>query len=76
MTKEETEKLIISTFGSSVIMNRSFDNVSTLSLSNHEEADTRRLLHAANASQSGMGKVIILTVDTDVVVIPLEYFLH
>ena len=35
VTKEETEKLIISTIGSSVIMNRSFDNVSTLSPSNH-----------------------------------------
>ena len=50
VTKEETEKLIISTIGSSVIMNRSFDNVSTLCPSNHEEADTRMLLHAANAS--------------------------
>ena len=50
VTKEETENLIISTIGSSVITNRSFDNVSTLCPSNHEEADTRMLLHAANAS--------------------------
>ena len=74
VTKEETEKLIISTIGSAVIMNRSFDNVSTLCLSNHEEADTRMLLHAANASQSGMGKVMIRTVDTDVVVIAIGMF--
>ena len=32
------------------------------------------LLHAANASQSGMGKVMIRTVDTDVVVIALGMF--
>ena len=74
VTKEETENLIISTIGSSVITNRSFDNVSTLCPSNHEEADTRMLLHAANASQSGIGKVMIRTVDTDVVVIALGMF--
>ena len=32
------------------------------------------LLHAANASQSGMGKVMICTVDTDVVVIAIGMF--
>ena len=74
VAKEETEKLIISTIGSSVIMNRSFYNVSTLCPSNHEVADTCMLLHAANASQSRMGKVMIRTVDTDVVVIALGMF--
>ena len=74
VTKEETEKLIISTVSSSVIMNRSFDNVSTLYLLNHEEADTCMLLHAANTSQSGMENVMIHTVDTDVVVIALGMF--
>ena len=66
MTKEETEKLIISTTDSSVSMNRSFYNVPTLCPSNHEEADTHMLLHAANASQSGIGKVMVRTVDTNV----------
>ena len=74
VTKEETEKLIISTIGSPVTMNRSFDNVSTLCPSNPEEADTRMLLHAANASQSGMGKVMIGIIDTDVFVIALGMF--
>ena len=69
VTKEETEKLIISTIGSSVIMNRSFYNVSTLCPSNHKVADTCMLLHAANASQNGMAKVMIRTFETDVVVI-------
>ena len=74
VTKEETEKLIISTISSAVTMNRSFDNVSTLCPSNHEEADKRMLLHAANASQTGMGKVMIRMVDTDVVIIALGMF--
>ena len=45
--------------------------MSSLFPSNHEEADTRMLLHAAHASRSGMEKVMIRTVDTDVVVIAL-----
>ena len=61
VTKEETEMLIISIIDSLVTMNRSFGNVSTLCLTNHEEADMRMLMHAANASQSGMGKVMIRT---------------
>ena len=40
-----------------------------MSPSNHEEADTRMILHALNASQNGMNKV-----DTDVVVIALGMF--
>ena len=74
VTKEETEKLIISIIGSSVIMIRPFYNVSTLCPSNHKVADTCMLLHAANASQSGMAKVMIRTVETDVVVIALGMF--
>ena len=66
--------MIISAIGSSVIMNRSFDNVSILCPSDHREADTCMLLYAANASQSGMEKVMIRTVDTDAVVIALGMF--
>ena len=77
VTKIETEKIIVSTIGSSVITNRSLDNVSSLFPSNHEKADMRMLLHAAHASRSGMEKVMIRTVDTDVVVmyIPRNVFL-
>ena len=55
-------------------MNRSFDNVSILCPLDHREADTHMLLHAANASQSGMEKVMIRTVDTDAVVIAFGMF--
>ncbi|KAK6169757.1 hypothetical protein SNE40_020746 [Patella caerulea] len=36
---------------------------------NHEEADTRILLHAAHAARNGHVKILIRTVDTDVVVL-------
>ena len=35
----------------------------------HKEADTRLALHAYHASQSGYRKILIRTVDTDVVVL-------
>lgn len=38
---------------------------------NHEEADTRMLFHAAQASQDGYDKVVICSPDTDVLVISL-----
>ena len=40
----------------------------------HEEADTRLLLHVADAVQKGYSKVYIRTVDTDVVVIIIAMF--
>jgi len=40
----------------------------------HEEADTRMLLHVAHAANSGHAKVMIRTVDTDVVVIAIGCF--
>ena len=40
----------------------------------HEEADTRLLLHAANAAKCGLKKVMLRTVDTDVVVIAIGAF--
>ena len=38
----------------------------------HEEADTRLVLHAYHASQSGYRKILIRTVDTDVVVLAVS----
>ena len=38
----------------------------------HEEADTRLVLHAYYASQSGYRKILIRTVDTDVVVLAVS----
>ena len=39
---------------------------------NHEEADTRIMLHVKDAVQTGMRQIMIRTVDTDVVVIAIS----
>ena len=43
-----------------------------LSPCTHEEADTRMLLHAADGSQQGFKRIVIRTVDTDVVVLAVS----
>ena len=43
---------------------------------NHEEADTRILLHVAHATAHGHQKVSIRTVDTDVIVLAVSQFQH
>ena len=43
---------------------------------NHEEVDTRILLHAAHAAKNGQQKGSICTVDTDVVALSVAYILH
>ena len=68
-----TEKIIVSTLDSSVLSKHPID-FSLVSPSDHEEADTRMLLHAKEASNSGMKKISIRTVDTDVVVIATGMF--
>ena len=45
-----------------------------MSSCNHEEADTRLLLHAADAGKCGFEKVMLQTVDTDVVVLAIATF--
>jgi hypothetical protein len=40
----------------------------------HEEADTRMILHVASATAAGFSKILIRTVDTDVVVLAIACF--
>ena len=42
---------------------------------NHEEVDTRIFVHLSHAAQNGIKRALIKTVDTDVVVNALPYFL-
>ena len=67
-----TEKVIITTLNSAAISN-TYD-CSSISPSNHEEADTRMFLHARDAGNRGMRSVSIRTVDTDVVAIAVGSF--
>ena len=52
------------------------DDTSDLSSCTHEETDTRRLLHAADATKCGLTKTMLRTVDADVVVIAVSTLYH
>ncbi|CAH0381201.1 unnamed protein product [Bemisia tabaci] len=67
-------KEIISTAGPTIRCSRLNCLHPGLQPCNHEEADTRLLLHAKEASQAGHKSIIIRTVDTDVIVISLAAF--
>jgi len=44
-----------------------------LATCNHEEADTRIFVHARHASLNGLKKILIRTVDTDVVILAIAF---
>ena len=41
---------------------------------NHEEADTRIVVHVIDSLEKGFNKILIRTVDTDVIVILMDLF--
>ena len=65
---------VISTKGDSVVFNGQRYDISSLAPCKHEEADTRLLLHAADAGKCGFNKIMLRTVDTDVLVIAIAAF--
>ena len=75
VTSIDAEKQVISTHGKQVlsIMPISRDNIGRLVPCNHEEADTRMLLHAADAVQCGFTKILLRTVDTDVLILAIAF---
>jgi len=63
-------KQIVTTLGDDVLCSSPDDGITAaLSPCTHEEADTRTLLHTANAVRQGCQKIVLQTVDTDVVVL-------
>ena len=44
--------------------------------SNHEEADTRMLLHGASQARSGVNRVVVASPDTDVFVLLVHHYKH
>ena len=69
----ETESKIVATIENQVVANTVLDT-SRVEPCNHEEADTRLLLHVLDGAETGIRKISIVTVDTDVVVIALRHF--
>ena len=68
-----TEASIIATIKNHVLTNACIDT-SRIEPCNHEEADTRLLLHVLDGSSTGIRRISIVTVDTDVVVLALRHF--
>ena len=74
MTHLDTSKTtIIATSLGNVAANTVETDLSTMKLCNHEEADSRLLLHVLVASNKVFRKVFIVAVDTDIVVISLYH---
>jgi len=69
----EDNKRVVSTLDTTAISSNGTLS-DTLSRCTHEEADTRLLLHASECGKNGMRKLMIRTVDTDVVVLAIVYF--
>ena len=63
-----TDKQVVTTDGPNVLCMPPQDT-SNLSPCNHEEADSRMMLHIADAVNKGFQKVLLRTVDSDVVVL-------
>ena len=68
-------KQIMSTKGELVLCNPKRNSIDQISPCSHEEADTRLLLHAKDAVQHGCERIMIRTVDTDVVVLAVALYL-
>ncbi len=58
--------------GSHVICKGS--HTGSMGVSDHEEADTRMCIHIQDALQKGAKKILVRTVDTDVIVILAGHF--
>ena len=56
------------------VLTNSLPDISRVDPCNHEEADTRLILHVLDGSNNGYKKISIVTVGTDVVVTSLYHF--
>ena len=66
------DKCVVSTQGQNVISNIPHD-LTRMCPCTQEEADSRLLLHAADCVATGVSKLMVMTVDTDVVVLCVAY---
>ena len=65
-------KQLVITVGESILSKPLLDDVDLISPCTHEEVDTRTLLHTHHAGLHGYDKVLVRTVDTDVVVLAVS----
>lgn len=72
MDNLSAENEVYSTCGQDVICTVPHLDVSSLAPCTHEEADTRMLLHAGDAANRGHRRIMLRTVDTDVLVLAVS----
>ena len=75
----DERKVVITTCDKNVLQNPCADNIVVrseypLSPCNHEEFDTRVMLHAANAVSQGYNRILIIANDTDIIVLGISFF--
>ena len=68
------DKQVYVTNGKQVLSNPRKEDNAALNPCGHEEADTRMMLHVAHAAHHGHSKILIRTVDTDIVAIAVRIF--
>ena len=56
----------------SVLTSQAIDNMAMISPCTHEEADSRMILHIAHCAKTGYAKIIVKTVDSDVLVLAVS----
>ena len=72
----ETGRMVITSTKDETIVStpNEMSDVEYLQPCSHEEADTRILLHVAHCARQGLRKLLIRTVNTDVVVLAIGHF--
>lgn len=69
---DQEDKQLVITDGEAVLSKPLLPDLTSLAPCNHEEADSRMLLHASHAAKHGHHSIVIWTVDTDVVVLAVS----
>ena len=69
---DQEDKQLVITDGKAVLSKPLLSDLTSLAPCNNEEAYSRMLLHASNATQHGHHAILIRTVDTDVVVLAVS----
>ena len=72
-TASTTACCVISTSGQNALLNQPLD-LSCLSPTDHEEADSRMMLHLQHAIMAGHKVAVVRTVDSDVVVLSIQHY--
>ncbi|KAL8586673.1 hypothetical protein ACOMHN_038659 [Nucella lapillus] len=69
---DQEDKQLVITDGEAVLSKPLLPDLTSLAPCNHEEADSRMLLHASHAAQHGHHAILIRTVYTDLVVLAVS----